>query len=69
MCTFMVNNGTAGLVLLLDAYEAFEFGFFLLFQKLIDKGMCPLVVRLLLTPHVYKSETSLSCQFHIVVPY
>ena len=42
-------------VLLLDASKAFDrVNYCMLFQKLIDKGMCPLVVRLLL--HMYTHQ-------------
>ena len=60
MCTFMVketisyyvNNGSTVHVLLLDASKAFDrVNYFMLFKKSIDKGMCPLVVRLLLHTH------------------
>ena len=63
MCTFMVketisyyvNNGSNVHVLLLDASKAFDrVNYCMLFQKLIDKGMCPLVVRLLL--HMYTNQ-------------
>ena len=63
MCTFMVketisyyvNNGSTVHVLLLDASKAFDrVNYCMLFQKLIDKGMCPLVVRLLL--HMYTHQ-------------
>ena len=56
-CTFLVNetisyyvnNGTPVYALLLDASKAFDrVNYILLFKKLIKKGMCPLVVRLLL---------------------
>ena len=42
-------------VLLLDASKAFDrVNYCMSFQKLIDKGMCPLVVRLLL--HMYTHQ-------------
>ena len=63
MCTLMVKetisyyvtNGSTVNVLLLDASKAFnKVNYCLLFQKLIDKGMCPLIVRLLL--HMYTNK-------------
>ena len=63
MCTFMenetisycINNGSTVHVLLLDASKAFNRGnYCMLFQKLTDKGMCPLVVIVLL--HMYTSQ-------------
>ena len=53
--TYYLNNGSTVHVLLLDASKAFErINYGMLFQKLIDKGMCPLVVRLFL--HLYKLD-------------
>ena len=41
------NNGSSVHVLLIDASKAFDrVNYCLLFKKLIDKGMCPLIVRL-----------------------
>ena len=57
MCTFMVletisyykNRGSNVHMLLLDASKAFDrVNYIKLFNKLIEKGMCPLTVRLLL---------------------
>ena len=57
MCTFMaletieryINNGSEVHVLLLDASKAFDrVDYIKLFNKLLDRGMCPLTVRLLL---------------------
>ena len=64
MCTFMVqetityyvNNGSTVHTLLLDAFKAFDrVNYCLLFNKLLDKGMCPLTVRLLL--QMYLNQT------------
>ena len=63
MCTFIVketisyyeNNGDTAHVLLLDASKAFHrVNYCMLFPKIIDKGMCPLVVRLLLHMYVHQ---------------
>ena len=57
MCTFMAletieyykNNGSNVHTLLLDASKAFDrVNYIKLFNKLLDRGMCPLTVRLLL---------------------
>ena len=79
MCTFMVqetityyvNNGSTVHILLLDASKAFDrVNYCLLFNKLLDKGMCPLTVRLLLqmylnqTLHV-KWDDIISRQFNV----
>ncbi|CAL4174079.1 unnamed protein product [Meganyctiphanes norvegica] len=57
MCTFMAletieyykNNGSNVHALLLDASKAFDrVNYIKLFNKLLDRGMCPLTVRLLL---------------------
>ena len=43
--SYHVNNGSAVHVLLLDASKAFDrVNYCMLFQKLIDEGMCPLIV-------------------------
>ena len=64
MCTFMVqetityyiNNGSTVHTLLLDASKAFDrVNYCLLLNKLLDKGMCPLTVRLLL--QMYLNQT------------
>ena len=53
--SYYVNNGSTAHVLLLDASKTFDReNDCMLFQKLIDKGMCPLVVRLLL--HMYTHQ-------------
>ena len=58
MCTFMAletierynNSGSEVHVVLLDASKAFDrVDYIKLFNKLLDRGMCPLTVRLLLT--------------------
>ena len=67
MCSFMVNetisyyvnNGSTVHVLLLDASKAFDrVNYCVLFEKMIDKGMCPLVVRLLLYMYINKKTAS-----------
>ena len=61
MCAFMVQetishysaNGSNVNVLMLDASKAFDrVHFVTLFKKLINKGMCPLIVRLLLNMYI-----------------
>ena len=63
MCTYLanealsyyVNNDTTVYTLLLDASKAFDrVNYCMLFNKLIDKGMCPLVIRLLL--YIYTNQ-------------
>ena len=53
--SYYVNNGSIVNVLLLDASKAFDrVNYCMLFKKLIDKGMCPLVVRLLLHMYIHQ---------------
>ena len=58
MCIFMAletieqynNSGSEVHVVLLDASKAFDrVDYIKSFNKLLDRGMCPLIVRLLLT--------------------
>ena len=47
--SYYVNNGSTVRGLLLDAYKAFDrVHYYMELKHLIDKGMCSLVVRLLL---------------------
>ena len=61
MCTFVLNetvayyvkNGSPVYTLFLDASKAFDrLHFVKLFEKLIDKGMCPITVRFLLNMYL-----------------
>ena len=54
--SYYVNNGSTVHVLLLDASKTFDRVHYcsILFQKLINKCMCPLVVRLLF--HMYTHQ-------------
>ena len=50
--SYYLNNGSIVHVLLFDASKTFNaMNYCLLFQKLIDKNICPFVVRLLLQMH------------------
>ena len=57
MCTFMIKETISYYVdvLLLDASKTFDrVNYCMVFEQFIDRGMCPLVVRLLL--HMYTPE-------------
>ena len=79
MCTYMVletidyfkSKGSNVHALMLDASKAFDrVNYVKLFKKLIDKGMCPLIVRLLLNMYTKQSlqvkwDNVLSPSFHV----
>ena len=79
MCTFMVqqtishyiSNGSNVNVIMLDASKAFDrVNFITLFKKLITRGMCPTIIRLLLNMYTQqrlqvKWNTSMSEQFSV----
>ena len=73
MCTFMAletierynNSGSDVHVVLLDASKAFDrVDYIKLFNKLLDRGMCPLTVRLLLTMYT-KQKLQVKWNNHI----
>ena len=73
MCTFMAletierykNNGNEVHVVLLDASKAFDrVDYIKLFNKLLDRGMCPLTVRLLLNMYT-KQKLQVKWNNHI----
>ena len=73
MCTFMAletierynNSGSEVHVVLLDASKAFDrVDYIKLFNKLLDRGMCPLTVRLLLTMYT-KQKLQVKWNNHI----
>ena len=79
MCTFMVletisyykSRGSNVHMLLLDASKAFDrVNYIKLFNKLIEKGMCPLIVRLLLNMYInqklqVKWNSCISTKFNV----